>query len=166
MPFVNFVVQEEADRVCLMEASIEMQPIGHVHTAVSNDDIAHQRRYMESEILILPEYAACLDGIEEYSHLFVLFWMDRIDPADFRPRVHPRGRADLPLTGVLATRTRHHPNPIGLAVVELVQRQENTLRVRRLDAFDQTPVLDIKPYDDYDVFTDIRVAQWWPGQRL
>jgi len=31
---------------------------------------------------------------------------------------------------------------------------------------DATPVLDIKPYDDYDVFTDIRVAQWWPGQRL
>ncbi len=149
----------------MSESVIEMRPIGHVRTRVANDEIAHARRRMESDIVLLPELAPALDGIEEYSHLFVLFWMDRIDPASFMPRVHPRGRDDLPLTGVLATRTRHHPNPIGLAVVELLQRRQNTLRVRRLDAYDNTPVLDIKPYDDYDVFSDIRLPGWWPGQR-
>jgi len=142
-----------------------MTPIGHVHTRVANDKIARQRQQMESEIIVLPEFSPTLDGIEEYSHLFVLFWMDRINPADFKPRLHPRGRDDLPLSGVLATRARHHPNPIGLAVVELLQRQQNRLRVRRLDAYDGTPVLDIKPYDDYDIFTDIRVPDWWPGRR-
>ncbi len=148
-----------------MPETIAMRPIGHVHTRVSDDDIARQRRHMESDIIVLPEYTPALDGIEDYSHLFVLFWMDRVEASSFRARVHPRGRDDLPLTGVLATRTRHHPNPLGLAVVELLQRRHNILRVRRLDACDQSPVLDIKPYDGYDVFTDIRVPPWWPGTR-
>jgi tRNA (adenine37-N6)-methyltransferase len=116
---------------------------------------------MVAEIVIYEAYAEAIAGLEGYSHLFVLFWMHRCDPARYRPMVHPRGREDLPLTGVLSTRRRDRPNPIGLAVVEWLGRTGHCLQVRRLDAYDGTPVIDIKPYDPYDVFTDLRVPDWW-----
>ena len=58
-----------------------------------------------------------------------------------------------------------HPNPIGLTLVELVKREENVLWVRGLDAYDETPVLDIKPYPDWEqgqfrVVTDFEVPDW------
>jgi tRNA (Thr-GGU) A37 N-methylase len=61
--------------------------------------------------------------------------MHKINPKDYRAKVHPRGRDDLPLTGVLATRGCTHPNPIGLAVVELFGEKGNRLKVRRLDDY-------------------------------
>ena len=87
--------------------------------------------------------------------------MHRVNIQEYRAKIHPRGRKELPLTGVLATRGRNHPNPLGLAVVELLERNANRLKVRRLDAFNGTPIIDIKPYDPYDVFPDIRVPDWW-----
>lgn len=76
-------------------------------------------------------------------------------------KLHPRGRTDLEKVGVFATRNRNRPNPIGLAVVEILERRGNSLKVRALDALDGTPVLDIKPYDPIDVKNDIRVPAWW-----
>lgn len=140
---------------------IILKPIGYVGTDVLDEDVPRKRAEMVSNLCILDEYAEALDGIDEYSHLFVLFWMHKAPPQDFHLKTHPRGREDLPLTGVLATRGRNHPNPIGLAVVELLERQGNRLQVKHLDAFDGSPILDIKPYDPYDVFTDIRVPAWW-----
>jgi len=105
------------------------------------------------------QYEDALTGIADYSHLVVLFWMHRIaEPPPLL--VHPRGDDALPLTGVLASRGRGHPNPIGLAVVDLCKVDRLRLTVRRLDAYDGTPVLDIKPYDRYDAYTDIRVPEW------
>ena len=76
--------------------------------------------------------------------------------------VHPRGRAELPPVGIFATRTPIHPNPIGLTLVELVKREENVLCVRGLDAFDGTPVLDIKPYGcPWDVVVNFRAPKWF-----
>jgi len=134
--------------------------IGHVRTRVADGDVAKSRRHIESEIEVLPHYAAALTGIEEYSQLIVLFWMHRAPPGAALT-VHPRGDATLPLTGVFASRGRAHPNPIGLAVVDLIARRGNVLSVRRLDAFDGTPVIDLKPYDHYDVFPDPRVPAWF-----
>jgi len=137
--------------------------IGHVRTEVPDEAVAKQRRTIVSRVEILPEYAPALAGIEAYSHLFVLFWMHRAT----RPETlvcHPRGDSALPPTGVLASRGRNHPNPIGLAVVELVGRDGAQLTVRRLDAFDGTPVIDIKPYDDYDSVASPRVPAWFAAR--
>ena len=76
-------------------------------------------------------------------------------------KTHPRGREDLPLVGVLATRGKARPNPIGLTVVELVERRGNVLKVKGLDAYNGSPILDIKPYDYYDIKEGIRVPAWW-----
>jgi tRNA-Thr(GGU) m(6)t(6)A37 methyltransferase TsaA len=145
--------------------AIALEPIGHVRHAVAETDIARQRADLVSEIVIEECYREALSGIEGYSHLFVLFWLHKHDPARYQSLVHPRGREDLPLTGVLATRGRDRPNPIGLAVVELLALTAEGVRVRRLDAYDGTPVIDIKPYDPYDVFTEIRVPDWWKRLR-
>ncbi|MBI4694761.1 MAG: tRNA (N6-threonylcarbamoyladenosine(37)-N6)-methyltransferase TrmO [Gammaproteobacteria bacterium] len=138
----------------------QLRPIGRVECAVPDAEIPRRRRELVSDIVIADAFADGLAGIEEYSHLFVLFWMDR-QPAAPVLLAHPRGDSALPLTGAFAMRGRNHPNPIGLAVVELVARTGTRLTVRRLDAFDGTPVLDIKPYDHYDLVPDPRVPQWF-----
>ncbi len=67
----------------------------------------------------------------------------------------------MPLLGVFATRTNLRPNPIGLTLCELVKVEGNVLTVRGLDAYNETPVLGIKPYDSWDCAKDARVPDWW-----
>ena len=67
----------------------------------------------------------------------------------------------MPLLGVFATRTMLRPNPIGLTLVELVKVESNVLTVRGIDAFDGTPVLDIKPFDAWDTTKPVRLPKWW-----
>lgn len=139
---------------------MDLVEIGVVRTVVADEDISRRRREIVSTVEIFEEYAPALTGIEAYSHLFVLFYMHRAtSPASWL--VHPRRNADIPLTGALASRGRNHPNRIGLAVVELLARDGRRLSVRRLDAYAGTPVLDLKPYDHYDVFADISVPDWF-----
>ncbi|MCC7412577.1 MAG: tRNA (N6-threonylcarbamoyladenosine(37)-N6)-methyltransferase TrmO [Gammaproteobacteria bacterium] len=138
---------------------IHLDPIGWVRTDVPDEDVPRRRRDIVSRIELRPALAPALTGIDAYSHLFVIFWMHRA--AAGGPLLsHPRGDPSLPATGVLASRGRNHPNPVGLAVVELLERAGYCLTVRRLDAYDGTPVIDIKPYDHYDVFTDLRLPAW------
>jgi tRNA-Thr(GGU) m(6)t(6)A37 methyltransferase TsaA len=116
-----------------------------------------------SEIALKPEYEEALEGLEDYSHLFVLFWITRI-PRSRRGmlKVHPKSREDLPLVGIFATRTQYRPNPIGLTLVELLGRKKNVLRVRGLDAIRGTPVLDIKPISPAKEFPRrTRVPEWY-----
>ena len=96
----------------------------------------------EATLVLDPRYAAGLTGIERCSHLIVLYWLDRSrrDLVLQAPR-----HADRP-RGVFALRSPVRPNPIGLAVVELVRVEGTSLVVRHLDCRDATPLIDIKPY--------------------
>jgi tRNA-Thr(GGU) m(6)t(6)A37 methyltransferase TsaA len=140
---------------------IEMTPIGYVRSGFTEDGARIPRREILAEIIVREELAPALRGIEDWSHLFVLFWMHGLAGRPISLTTHPRHRTDLPEVGVLAARGRERPNPIGLAVVELVKREDNVLTVRRLDAHDGSPVLDIKPYDSYDVVAEPRAPAWW-----
>ena len=139
--------------------TIELKPIGLVETNIANDKISARRRDIVSDIVIFDRYAEGLRGLDEYSHVIVLFWMHQATPSS-TPLIHPRGNPDLPLTGVLASRGRSHPNPIGLAVCDLVKINGPRLTVRRLDAYHETPIIDVKPYDSYDSYVDIRMPGW------
>lgn len=142
------------------QAEIVLKPIGVVRTAAVGDEVKDKTRI--SQIVIRNELAEALDGIDDFSHLFVLFWLHEIPAKQQKTlKVHPRGRRDLPLLGVFATRSMLRPNPIGLTLVELVKVEGNVLTVRGLDAFDGTPVLDIKPFDPWDTAKDARVPRWW-----
>lgn len=139
---------------------IELKPIGFVKTKAVGKEV--RDRSNVSEIVLREDLAKALDGIEDFSHLFVIFWMHEISNEERRTvKVHPRGREDMPLLGVFATRTPHRPNPIGITLVELLEVEGNVLIVRGLDAFDGTPVLDIKPFDYWDMAEDARVPDWW-----
>ncbi len=139
--------------------NIQMNPIGLVETDVADADISGRRRTLISDIVIFDEHVPALLGISDYSHIVVLFWMHDAEPSE-KSVVHPRGNKDLPLTGILASRGRGHPNPIGLAVCDLLNVDGGRLTVRRLGAYNGTPILDIKPYDSYDAYADIRMPEW------
>ena len=142
------------------QGKIFLNPIGFVKTGAVGDEVKDKSRI--SQIIVRDELVEALDGVTGFSHLFVLFWLNQISSKQRTTlRVHPRGRMDMPLLGVFATRTNLRPNPIGLTLVELLKVESNTLTVRGLDAFDGTPILDIKPFDSWDNVEKARVPEWW-----
>ncbi len=141
--------------------TISMQSIATVRSPFTKSGARMSRRDIVADIVVREELAGALLGIEEWSHLIVLFWMDQLAGKPHPLTTHPRHRADLPEVGIFAARGRERPNPIGLAVVELLKCDGNVLTVKALDAYDGSPVLDIKPYDPYDVVSDLRVPAWW-----
>ena len=122
---------------------IEVHPIGVVKRQHSDEDI--NDRELVSKIVIGKEYAEGLNGIEDWSHLYVIFWMHLI-LEEKKSLVCPRSEPDIPAVGIFATRAPIRPNPFGLTLVELMRRKGNVLIVKGLDALNGTPVLDIKPY--------------------
>ena len=115
-----------------------------------------------SEVVVDSSLTEALDGLEEFSHVIVLYWMHRaVATAQLPLKVHPMGRRALPLVGLFATRSPNRPNPLGKATVRLLERQGNILKVEGLDAIDGTPVVDIKPYiPGYDSVADVKLAPW------
>jgi tRNA-Thr(GGU) m(6)t(6)A37 methyltransferase TsaA len=142
------------------QPDIVLKPIGFVKTTAVGAEVRDKTR--TSQLVIHKELTPALDGIEGFSHLFVLFWLHKTSPEEKKLlKVHPRRRKDLPLLGIFATRTMTRPNPVGLTLVELVKVEGNVLTVRGLDAFDGTPVLDIKPFDSWDNAETAKVPEWW-----
>lgn len=138
---------------------IKMKPIGYIHRASKEEDV--KDKSLISRIIIRRDLIEALEGIEDFSHVFVLFSMHKVSRKEKQPlKVHPRGRLDLPLLGVFATRTAFRPNPIGLTLVELLERKGNILVVKGLDAFDGTPVLDLKPFNSRDMASNARFPEW------
>ena len=90
----------------------------------------------------LPE--ECLDGIEAFSHLEIIYYFDK-STKELKGAAHPRENPNWPKVGIFAQRKKDRPNHIGTTIVELVSRKGKTLTVKMLDADDGTPVLDIKP---------------------
>lgn len=89
---------------------------------------------------------ATLTGLEDFSHVEVVLWFDRVVPRDSYDAVAPpRGRSDLPAVGVFASRGPNRPNPLGVSACRLLEVVGSTLTVAGLDAVDGTPVLDLKP---------------------
>ena len=87
-------------------------------------------------------------GLDGWSHVWVFWWFDRNDTPQKRAvlRVHPRGNSGNPLTGVFATRSPARPNLIALSLCKIVSVKENRVEIERIDAFGDTPVIDLKPY--------------------
>ncbi len=140
---------------------VALKPIGIVRNAVRQPRMDGWEN-VRSDIIVRRNLENALDGIEGYSHIVVLFYLHRVteDERD-RTQCHPRGDERYPLQGVLATRTQHRPNPVGVSVVRLVRRRRNVLRVKGLDAINGTPIIDIKPYiPHYDAPEDVRLPEW------
>lgn len=123
---------------------------------------------VQGELVLDDRFAEAADGLEDFSHVIVLFWAHADIPPEERCseepsplKLRPMGREDWPLLGVFATRCFDRPNPICSTTVRLLERSGNVLRVEGLDAFDGSPIIDIKPYVPYlDSVAEAKVAEW------
>ena len=108
---------------------------------------------LEALIVFVPEYRRpeALKGLEEYSHIWLLWEFSEAERGEWSPTVRPPRLGGNTRMGVFATRSPFRPNPIGLSSVRLERVEEHpeygkVLRVRGADLMDGTPILDIKPY--------------------
>ncbi len=129
-----------------------MEPIGWVRINDGTTWIELDRRVEDG-----------LMGLEDFSHVWVFWWFDRNDTPSNRRilQVHPRGDGRNPLTGVFATRAPVRPNLIALTLCQVTSVDGNRIRVVGMDAFDGTPVVDLKPYiPALDRPDGVRVPDW------
>ena len=148
--------------------TITFRPIGVIHSKASEAEVK-EKGDREGEIEIYPEFAAGLDGIDGYSHLFVLVYFDRLRPEQIGPlKVKPRGLVrrgfkleELPQLGVFALDSPTRPNPIGLTLVRVIKREGNRIFVQGLDFFDGTPILDIKGYRPQYRVDEYTLPEWF-----
>jgi len=126
--------------------SFVFEPIGFFHSPYSPENRPPRQGHLAPDVSatieIYPEFEEGLEGIEDFDYIYVLFVFDRSQ--GWTAKVTPPG-ATKP-RGVFASRSNSRPCPIGLTVVRLEKRDGRILHVKGIDAFDQTPVLDIKPY--------------------
>ena len=113
-----------------------------------------------TNLVIDKEYEDALKGLEDYSHLIVLYWMHDIKTCDIRHV--PQGKVgEVPEVGIFACRCPQRPNPIGVSTVEILGIKDNIVTVKGLDVIKDTPILDIKPYTpQYDSVSDAKVPDW------
>ena len=129
-------------------AGFSVTPIGHLETPwAAPADCPRNGRQPdlppECRAVVAPEYRDGLLGLEGFSHLILVYWMDRAPP----PALVFTPPFDAAPRGIFATRAPFRPNPIALSVVEFLGlAAPGVLRVRNLDCVDGTPLLDIKPY--------------------
>lgn len=149
--------------------NIVLKPLGVIHTHASDNQIKEENRGIEAIVEIFPEFEEALEGLDGYSHLFILSYLHRLRPEQIGPlKVKPKRATrrgfrleELPTLGVFALDSPTRPNPIGLTLVRLLKRQGRQLFVAGIDLFDGTPIIDIKPYQhDYQV-NKYTMPEWY-----
>lgn len=140
----------------LMEP-VKVQPIGYVKNKLGRRPYNEWRDTL-SEIIISEEYQDALYRLDEFSHIEILFYIHEMD-REFSTRIHPTRNPEYPLMGAFATRTPNRPSRIALTTCKLLSVKGNVLRVKELDAYNGSPVLDIKPYSGKTV-ENLNMPQW------
>jgi tRNA-Thr(GGU) m(6)t(6)A37 methyltransferase TsaA len=144
---------------------IMMKPIGVIHTPLiekRDAPIQSSRSDIAGTVEVFPQYLEGLDGIEAFSHIYLL-WVFHRSEQKISLKVKPF--LDDQVHGVFATRHPCRPNPIGLSVVQLTGRQENLLCFKGADMLDGTPLLDIKPYiPEFDIFA-VEKTGWYQHRK-
>lgn len=128
--------QPAADLATDPPPAYAVQPIGWIRKAAGRTWIAVEERYRPA-----------LLGVGELASIWVLWWFHLNDDPASRAvlQVHPRGDPDRPLRGVFATRSPYRPNLIALSRVRVLSVRDNVIEIDDIDAFADTPVLDLKP---------------------
>ncbi len=149
--------------------NICFEPIGYVKTEIGDEDIRKTSENVISKIIIKEEYAEGLQGLEGYSHLLVISYLNKLRNFEIGVlKVKPRRLTkyglkieELPEVGVFAIDSPARPNPIGLSIAEIIKIDKNVITVKGLDLFNETPVLDIKPYSYERVVKEFKVPDWY-----
>jgi tRNA-Thr(GGU) m(6)t(6)A37 methyltransferase TsaA len=122
-----------------------LTPIGFVHSARKTPDDDGWDAIPSSIELIDPFGPESLAGLDEFSHVEVIYLFDRVEKVETGAR-HPRGNPDWPKVGIFAQRAKDRPNRLGLTVCRIDRIEGRTLHLIGLDAIDGTPVFDLKPW--------------------
>jgi tRNA-Thr(GGU) m(6)t(6)A37 methyltransferase TsaA len=119
----------------IQEKSFAVYPIGKVVKEDGRTFIVLDKKYQKG-----------LKGLEDHSYVTVVYWFDRNDTPEKRAilEVHPRGNRANPLTGVFATHSPVRPNLIAISRCDIISVKENVIEIKDIDAFDGSPVLDMK----------------------
>jgi tRNA-Thr(GGU) m(6)t(6)A37 methyltransferase TsaA len=151
-----------------MKRTNDIKPIGRIVSVFRKPEELHfaceegLHAEIESEIVLRNDLRPALEGLEEFSHIWVIYKLDKARRTEIKTRPGPPNIRDLPKVGVFASRSQYRPNHIALRLVELVAVRGNRLEVRGLDAINNSQVLDIKPYVPFfDLPENPRVADWY-----
>jgi tRNA-Thr(GGU) m(6)t(6)A37 methyltransferase TsaA len=139
---------------------MEVKPIGIIHspfTAAAGTPIQPVfAKGSEGTVEVYPEFQEGLADLDGFERIWLLFWLDRAAP--YKLKVKPY--MDETIRGLFSTRAPSRPNPIGMWCVKLLGVEGNVLKVAEIDALDETPLLDIKPYvGKVDCF-DVKRSGW------
>jgi tRNA-Thr(GGU) m(6)t(6)A37 methyltransferase TsaA len=149
--------------------NIVIKQIGVIRTDASVNQIKTENRSVKAAVEIFPEFEEALEGLDGYSHIFIVSYLNKLRPEQIGPlRVKPKRATkrgfkleELPTVGVFALESPTRPNPIGFTLVCLLKREGGRLFVSGIDLFNGTPVIDIKAYQsDYEA-TKYTVPQWY-----
>lgn len=134
--------------ICLAAAIVAEEGIPSRPSYVLNPIGTVQKDEDRTQLIIHKEYQPGLLGLDGFSHIWVFWWFDQNDTPEKRSilQVHPRGNTGNPLTGVFGTRAPVRPNLIAQTLCKVLEIEGNVIRIEWIDAFPDTPVLDIKPY--------------------
>ncbi|MEM1514604.1 MAG: tRNA (N6-threonylcarbamoyladenosine(37)-N6)-methyltransferase TrmO [Thermoproteota archaeon] len=147
-----------------------VKPIGVVHVNLSDEEVKDRWvEGVEGVIEVYDEYVPGLKGIDGFSHLIIIAYLHKVSEEERKVlKVRPRRLRllgldvnRLPEVGVFCTDSPHRPNPLALTIVELLEKEGKFLKVRNLDLFEGTPVLDIKPYTPLRKIDKIRLPTWY-----
>jgi tRNA-Thr(GGU) m(6)t(6)A37 methyltransferase TsaA len=135
-----------------MEEHYKIFPVGMVRKRDDRVTIEINQAYIDG-----------LMGLDQNSHIIVLSWFQKSDIPEKRKtlQVYPRRNKANPLTGVFATRSPVRPNPISISACKILSIDGRRIHIDAIDAFDGTPVVDIKPYvPRLDAISEVRMPPW------
>jgi tRNA (adenine37-N6)-methyltransferase len=122
--------------------------IGEVESSYTKPLIPYDYGFfckLKSRLHISCEYVACLEGLKKGKLIDVLYLLDRSDPKNLKLNgIHRRGIRSNPPTGLFNTRSPNRINPIALSTVRILNIENNIIEVAGLDAFNKSPIIDIK----------------------
>lgn len=137
---------------------INLKPIGFVKNNIKEKRFGNFSDEI-SEIIVDEKFTEALNGIDDYSHVIIVYWMDKVKEKVITHR--PQGNPDVPIVGIFACRCPQRPNPIGITTVRLIGHEGNKIKVKGLDILDGTSIIDIKPYwTQYDKVEDAKIPDW------
>ena len=139
--------QASESQIITRMGNIQLEPVGQVICDVPNQrDEAWGDLVAEIRLDATRFEPVALEGLQEFSHVEVLFHFDQVSASDVETKArHPRENPKWPKVGIFAQRGRKRPNRIGATICEIHSISGLSLRVRGLDALNGSPVLDIKP---------------------
>ena len=125
------------------------QEIGTIRTPYKKGDrIPIQSKFsteMTGKIILKPEYVAGLKDLEGFSHAFLIYYFHQSREV----RLQAKPFLENQEHGIFAIRGPHRPNHLGLSIVHILSIHDNIITFEEVDMFDETPLLDIKPYVKY-----------------